>query len=186
MIEYHDIEQGAPEWFARRKNKWSGSKAIQLLQGKSFRNDDEWGGNKHTERGKLLEKIAVREYEREYRRKVYRPGGVTNSVYPNAWYSPDGIDGGWLLEIKCFNGARHDALVSGNIPLEVLVQIYFGMIITGKRKARLLAFNPECKEQLTVINITYDKAIGNNIRRKLRADMKNRLTFTSVSDIVPE
>jgi len=42
---------------------------------------------------------------------------------------------------------------------------YFGMIITGKRKARLLAFNPEYEQQLAVVEIFYDKLIGNNIRK---------------------
>jgi predicted phage-related endonuclease len=119
----------------------------------------------------------MREYERKYRHAVARPGFITNSVYTNAGYSPDGIAGPWLLENKSLNGMRHEDLVSGNIPLQYLVQIYFGMIITGKRKARLLAYNPEIvgAEELTVIEIKYDKAIGNNIRKKLRLDMKKRL-----------
>lgn len=177
MIIFHDnIIQGTPEWFAKKAGLWSGSTALRLLQGKILLPQSDWGGNDATRRGQLLEITCIREYERKYRCKVYRTGGVTNTVYPNAWYSPDGIHGGWLLECKAFNGERHKNLAAGNIPLEVLVQIYFGMIITGKRKARLLAFNPEYEEQLTVIEITYDKAIGNNIRKKLRLDMKNRRT----------
>jgi hypothetical protein len=174
MIIYHDVEQGTPEWHALRAPLWTGSKALRLLQGKSLPEDREWRGNDATRRGQMLEYSAIREYERKYRRKVARPGFVTNTVYTNAGYSPDGIDGGWLLECKAFNGVRHEDLVAEKIPLIVLVQIYFGMIITGKRKARLLAFNPEFEEQLTVIEITYDKRIGNNIRQKLRLDMKNR------------
>ena len=46
------------------------------------------------------------------------------------------------------------------------------MVITGKRKAKLLVYNPEYSQALTVINITYDKVIGANIRSKLRLDMK--------------
>jgi hypothetical protein len=65
-------------------------------------------------------------------------------------------------------------MIADKIPLIVLVQILFGMIITGKRKARLLAFNPENEEQLVVVEIKYTTLIGNNIRRKLRLDMKNR------------
>src|SRR5690606_18833462 len=102
-----------------------------LLQGKSLPAETNFSGNDATKRGTLLEIASIREYERQYGRKVLRPGGVTNSVYPNAWYSPDGIDGGWLLELKSFNGERHDSLAAGKIPLEVQVQILFGMIITG-------------------------------------------------------
>lgn len=174
MIIFHDVEQGSEKWKALRKPLWTGSKAIRLLQGKSFKEEADWQGNDATRRGQMLEFAAIREYERKYRRFVARPGFVTNTVYPNAGYSPDGIDGGWLLECKAFNGTRHEDLVAEKIPLTVLVQIYFGMIITGKRKARLLAFNPEYEEQLTVVEIAYDKSIGNNIRAKLRLDMRKR------------
>lgn len=174
MIIYHDVEQGSPEWLKLREDLWTGSRAIRLLQGKPFMPETPFAGNRHTKRGQLLEMVAIREYERLYSQKVKRPGFVTNTVYPNAGYSPDGIDRQILLEIKAFNGIRHEKLIAGEIPLEVRVQIYFGMIITGYREAKLLAFNPEYEQQLTVINVTYDKAIGNNIRSKLRADLKQR------------
>lgn len=176
MIIWHDVEQGSPAWHKLRAPLWTGSKAIRLLQGKPFTEDREWGGNDATRRGHALEVAAIREYERKYRTKVQRPGFVTNTVYPNAGYSPDGIDHKWLLESKSFNGKRHDDLAAGKIPLEVQVQIFFGMIITGLRKARLLAYNPDVvgQEQLTVIEITYDRLIGDNIRRKLRLDIKKR------------
>lgn len=174
MIITHPVIQGSQMWFALRKNRWTGSKAINLLQGKPMPRDYDFAGNIHTRRGQALEPLAIGEYERLVGHRVLRPGFVTNSVYPNAGYSPDGIDQKILLEVKAFNGQRHEDLVAGRIPLEVLVQIYFGMIITGLRKARLLAFNPEYEQQLTVIDITYDKIIGNNIRRKLKLDVKNR------------
>lgn len=179
MITIWDVLQGTEEWKALRRGLWTGSVAIRLLQGKSLPPESDFGGNDATKRGTLLEIASIREYERKYRRKVARPGFVTNSVYPNAGYSPDGIDGGWLLESKSFNGERHDKLAAGNIPLEVQVQIFFGMIITGKRKARLLAYNPEVvgKEELTVIEVSYDKIIGSRIRKLLRLDMKKRLAI---------
>lgn len=174
MIIWHDVQQGSPEWHALRAPLWTGSKAIKLLQGKPLPQDREWDGNDATRRGQMLEVSAIREYERKYGTKVLRPGFVTNSVYPNAGYSPDGIAGQWLLEAKALNGARHESLIAGNIPLEYQVQIFFGMIITGKRKGRLLAFNPEYEQQLTILELDYDKLIGNNIRRKLREDLKKR------------
>lgn len=181
---YWDVEQGTPKWKLLRKGLWTGSVAIKLLQGKSFPREYEFAGNDATRRGTLLEVASIREYERKYRCKVKRPGFVTNSVYPNAGYSPDGIDGAWLLESKSFNGARHDSLAAGKIPLEVQVQILFGMIITGKRKARLLAYNPDVvgKEELTVIEVTYEKIIGNRIRKLLKLDLKKRLESGSVAD----
>lgn len=178
MIIYSGVEQGTEEWKKMRRGLWTGSVAIRLLQGKSLPPESTWDGFKDAAiRGHMLEHAMIREYERKYRRVIARPGFVTNTVYPNAGYSPDGIDGPWLLEMKAFLGDRLQRLVVGEIPLEVQVQIFFGMIITGKRKARLLAIDPDAidKEQLTVIEITYDKIIGNNIRKKLRLDMKKRL-----------
>lgn len=172
MIVFHAVKQGTPEWLEIRKGLWTGSKALPLLQGKPIPNDSSGYQSWAMRRGHILEPLAIEEYERRYKRAVARPGFVTNTVYPNAGYSPDGLDGGWLLEIKSFNGDRHEELVRGDIPLKVLVQIYFGMIVTGKRKARLLAYNPECEEQLTVVNIPYDKIIGANIRKKLRQSAK--------------
>lgn len=178
MIIFHNIEQGSEKWKKLRAPLWTGSKAIRLLQGKPLPRETDWGGNNATRRGHALEIVAIREYERKYQCKVLRPGFITNSVYPNAGYSPDGIHGsrryGYLLEIKAFNGIRHEKMVAGEIPLEVRVQIFFGMIISGYRKARLVAINPDAEDQMTTIEITYDKLIGNNIRRKLKLDMKNR------------
>ena len=174
MITWHDVEQGSKAWKLLRAPLWTGSTAIRLLQGKSLKPEADWQGNDATRRGHALEVAAIREYERKYRTKVQRPGFVTNSVYPNAGYSPDGIDHAWLLEAKAFAGKRHEGLVAEKIPLIILVQVFFGMIVTGKRKARLLAFNPEYEQQLTVIEVSYDRLIGDNIRRKLRLDMKNR------------
>lgn len=174
MIIYHSVKQGSPEWLELRKGLWTGSKAIRLLQGKPYVEERQFEGNYYTKRGQVLENLAIAEYERVGKHFLSRPGFITNTVYPNAGYSPDGIDGKTLLEVKCLNGERHEKLASGDIPLEYQVQIHFGMIITGKRKAKLLAYNPEYSQALTVINITYDKVIGANIRKKLRADMKKR------------
>lgn len=174
MITYHDVEQGSKRWFKLREMLWTGSTAIRLLQGKMFRPSEEWGGNIYTRRGQVLEAIAIREYERLVGRKVKRPGFVTNSVYPTGGYSPDAIDGRILIENKSLNGVKHEDLVAGKIPLIYLCQVFFGMIITGCRKAKLLAFNPEFPDQLVVIDIKYEVIIGNNIRHKLRLDAKNR------------
>lgn len=186
MIVYHDVKQGTPEWHKLREGLWTGSVALYLLQKKPLPVRSQWDGNDSTRRGKILEEIAMMEYARLYRQPL-RPGFVTNSVYPNAGYSPDGIDGGWLLEGKALQGVKHDELfatgrsinelrdiIISRIPIQYKAQIFFGMIITGKRKARLLAINPENEEQLVVVEIGYDKLIGNNIRRRLREDLKKR------------
>ena len=171
MIKIHDCIQGDEIWHDLHDNLWTGSVAIKLLQGKPLPKWDQWGGNKYTKRGQILENIAIGEYQREVKHKIQRPGFVTNSLYPNAGYSPDGIYGKTLLEVKCLNNERHQKLIEGDIPLEYLAQIQFGMIILNLKKAKLLAYNPESEKQLTVIDIPYDKDIGANIRRKLRASI---------------
>lgn len=174
MIIYHDVKQGTKEWHELRKPLWTGSRAIKLLMGKPLPDDSNIRTTSAMRRGSALEPVAIMEYERRVGRKVKRPGFITNTVYPNAGFSPDGIDGKVLLEVKCANGVNHEMLAKGIIPLEYQAQIALGMVVTGLRKALLLAFNPEYTEQLTVIEVTYDKAIGNNIRKRLRADIKKR------------
>lgn len=174
MIIWHDVVQGTPKWKLLRKGLWTGTTAIRLLQGKPLLEESDFSGNRATKRGHALESVAIAEYERRVGHKVQRPGFVTNTVYPNAGYSPDAIDRRVLIEVKAFNGQRHEDLAAGKIPLAVSVQILFGMIITGLRRARLLAFNPEYSEQLTIIEIDYYKVIGDNIRKKLKLDIKNR------------
>lgn len=172
MITYHNIPQGSIGWHYAHSGKWSGSTAIKLLQGKPL---PEWGtfaGNKHTQRGKFLEPVAIREFEvaMEAPEGVLTGGYITNSKYPNAMFSHDGIFGDILLEVKCLNGIRHENLIKGDIPLEYLAQIYFGMVICELSNAKLLAFNPEYEQQLTILDIEYDQAIVDNIRNKLIHD----------------
>lgn len=168
------------------------------MTGKRLLPASEWEGNNATRRGHALEVAAIREYERRYKVKVKRPDFVTNTVYPNAGFSPDAIDRSWLIESKALMGIRHEKLIQGkrtlkeledfvmsSIPLQYKVQIFFGMIITGLRKCRLLAFNPEIpgQDELIVIEIGYDKIIGNRIRHLLRLDMKKRRSVTTGASV---
>lgn len=166
MIILHDVKQRSPEWFKLREDKWTGSTALPLLQGKRLPPHSDYQNNAMM-RGRLLEPVAIREYETRTGIDVFTIGFVTNTDYPSAGYSPDGIVGKTLLEVKCLNGERHEALVRGEIPLEYKAQIYFGMVICELKSAKLLAFNPEYEQQLTVITVPYDKAITDNIRMKL-------------------
>lgn len=175
MITIHDVKQGSQAWHDLHANLWTGSSALPLLIGKPL---PEWGkfsGNRYTQRGHLLEPIAIREYEvtEDAPNGVLTVGFVTNSKYPNAGFSPDGIFGDTLLEVKCLNGDRHKMLSSGRIPLEYLAQIHFGMVVCELKKAKLLAFNPEYNQQLTVIPIEYDSKTAKNIIDKLALDLES-------------
>jgi hypothetical protein len=177
MIIYHDVVQGSPEWLDMREKLWTGSTSTRLLQGKTLPPRSDWDGFKDAcLRGHCLEHAMKREYDRKYRTKMLRPGFVTNTEYPNAGYSPDGTDGEYLIEMKAFLGEKLQNLIKGKIPLVVLTQIYFGMVILEKKKARLLTIDPDAidREQLTVIEIPYDKDVCDNIRRKLKLDLEKR------------
>lgn len=174
MIKWHDLVQGSEKWKAFRKPLWTGSRAIKLLQGKPLPDDSGTYVSAAMKRGTALEPVAVREYERKKQRKVWRPGFGTNSVYPNAGYSPDGIDGKILLEIKCPGDDAFERFKKGIIPLDYIAQIQFGMVITGLRSARLIVYNPDYSESMLIFEVVYDKGITNNIRKRLRRDMKSR------------
>lgn len=167
MIILHDVVQGDEQWHKLHDGLWTGSTVTRLLQGKSLPEWNTFAGNKWTKRGKLLEHVAVREYEMQTDSEVLTVGFVTNSNYLNAGFSPDGIQGDTLIEVKCLNGARHEKLAAGDIPLEYLAQIHFGFLVCELNKAKLLAFNPEYEQQLTIIDVPYRKDIADNIHRKL-------------------
>lgn len=167
MVTIHNCIQGSDEWVRLHDGLWTGSTAINLLLGKKQPNFSSFSGNKYTERGKLLESIALMEYYRGSNKPRQHYGFITNSKYPGAGFSPDGIDGNTLLEVKSLNGKRHEDLAAGKIPLEYQAQIHFGLMICELKEAKLLAFNPEYEKQLTIIHIKRDEAIIHNIENKL-------------------
>lgn len=179
MITIHRIKQGTPEWDQIREGLYTGTSAEKLLSAARARkiingkitpyalNElSTFGGNYHTKRGHILEDEALELYELIYKVTVDRPGFITNSKYPMCGYSPDGIEGDYLLEVKCFMKDKHMAMFNGDIPLKVLAQIHFGMLISGKKKARLIIYNPELEAEyaLKVIDIKYNRNIIINIR----------------------
>lgn len=169
MVTIHDVAQGTPEWFALREEKWTGSTIIHLLKGKSLPKRVEFT-SKHTERGKLLESPALMAYKVEKERDYISVGFVTNSSWEGCGYSPDGISGDTLLEVKCFNGDRHKMLLDEKIPAEIMAQIQFGLMICELDKAQLIAYNPHDEDQqvLHIIDVPRNEKIIANIQAKLR------------------
>jgi hypothetical protein len=173
MIRYYKFKQRSEQWHKYRKGKWTGSTAIDLLRGKSAPpQSDSTYDNKYMLRGRVLEPLAIEAYERKYRCNVASYGFVTNSKYPHAGYSPDGVDeANTLLESKSFNLEKHDAIVSGKmpIPIETTAQIQFGMLISELKKARLILYNPDSETPLCVIDVLPDLIIQANMWTKLEA-----------------
>lgn len=168
------MEQGTPAWHRLRKNKVTASNAYKLLtKGKAAALDVEpVPDNEYMKRGRELEPEAIEIYERIYELKVRRVGFITNDNYPDAGYSPDGIAGSKLLEVKCFNATKHRKIFIDSVPPEVMAQCQFGMMIANKKKCDLVLYNPDLDpiEAFRIINLTRDEAIINNIKEKLKGD----------------
>lgn len=173
MITIHQVEQGSEEWHELRAGKYTGSNAHKLLKygarAYSLTEPGTFGGNFWTKRGHLLEGEAIELFERITKLEVLRPGFVTNSRFPTCGYSPDGLLPAEVLEVKCFDEARHLKLLGGDIPLEIMAQIHFGMLVCERRAGRLIAYNPKLdpKQALGIIKIKRNPAVISNFRRIL-------------------
>lgn len=174
MLKLHEVQQGTSEWHDLRAGKYTGSSAHKVLKygaiEYSLTDQGEFGGNWYTRRGHILEEEAIELYEAIKKTTVQRPGFVTNSRYPNCGYSPDGLLDDRVIEVKCFNEAKHLQLYKGNVPLEVLAQIYFGMLICERKLANLIIYNPELEPKLAfkIIEVKYRRAIFTNFKRILQ------------------
>lgn len=177
MVTIHNIDQGTEEWLEARVGKFTGSNAIKLLKyGRTDKarveENPSFTGNYWTKRGQDLEPFAIAAYEMVKDVKVERPGFITNDDYPECLFSPDGIVGKTLIEVKCFGEKKHTAVNRRNIPDEILAQVHFGMIMAELEDAHLVLFSDEVDERhgLKIIPIKQDK--------KLIARLKNLMEVT--------
>lgn len=189
MVTIHRVEQGTPEWLALRAGKYTGSGADKVLKfgaiPYSLANSSDFKGNFWTKRGHILEEEAIYLYEQITKNAVDRPGFITNSKYPSAGYSPDGLAGATLIEVKCFDVKAHQELLNVkkfiDIPLKITAQIFFGLLIAELPQAVLLAYNPSkdengqpvfaVKDQLRIITIKAQPRIAANFRRILKKEV---------------
>ena len=182
MIQVHDIEQGTDAWQQLREGLYTGSGADKLLKHSgsikvvngvasayALSEITGFNGNFHTKRGHILEDEAIELYEQIKKVTVDRPGFVTNSRFPTCGYSPDGVRHDRTIECKAFEPKKHMEIFDGAIPLKVLAQCHFGMLICGKKLCDLIIYNPdlEAREAFKVITIRYNPSIAQNFRRKL-------------------
>src|ERR1035437_680116 len=176
MIRYYNFEQRSPIWYTYRKDKWTGSTAIDLLKGKLAPSEgDPTYDNKHMLRGPVLENLAIEAYEKKLGKlgEVRHYGFITNSKYKHAGYSPDGILGNTLLEVKCLGIENHDNLY-GTIPANYMAQIQFGLLISELDRALLIGYNPDSTRELLMIPVHPDPAIQANLIAKLKATEPKR------------
>lgn len=175
MVKIHNITQGSQEWLELREGLYTGSNADKLLRfGKipySTSATSGFVGNFYTKRGHLLEDEAIELYEQIKGVKVNRAGFVTNTLYPNCGYSPDGLLPDRTIECKAFKKDLH--LATAKEPdFKVLAQCHFGKVITGLKLTDLLLYNPDIEEpadRLIIVTIPYKPAIMANIKRIIKA-----------------
>jgi hypothetical protein len=171
MIRYYNFEQRSEKWYAYRKDKWTGSVALDLLSGKTTPPEYVPFDNKYMQRGRILEPLAAEAYEHKTGNKMAHFGFVTNSKYPHAGYSPDGIEPDTVDEIKCMNVEKHMAIGTGKMPMpsDYIAQTHFGLVITELHKIRFILYNPDAEIPLFIIDFPPQQIIIDNIISKLEA-----------------
>lgn len=181
LVSLSFVEQGSEEWLTERAGKYTGSNAYKLLakigaHKYALAELVSWGGNFWTKRGHLLEDQAIDLYEKIKGTPIIRDengvkvGIIKNSLFPNCIYSPDGVTEKILVEVKSFDLPQHMKLIKGDIDVKILAQVHYGMLISGRRMAHLVAFNPKAEkveDKLKIIPIRWNPDIANNFKRIL-------------------
>ena len=174
IVTLHNVTQGSQAWLDLREGLYTGSNAHKLLK---YGNIDYalsqingFKGNFWTNRGHILENEAIELYEQIKSTSISRVGFVTNSIYPDCGYSPDGFARDILIEVKCFSKDKHMTIVRGDIPMEIHAQVQYGMMICNQTMCHLIAYNPdlEVSDAFKVIEIKANRKIHANFRRILR------------------
>jgi hypothetical protein len=161
-LEVFDCEQGSPEWFAARcgiptasefstaqakgrsgsdsvtRRKYLLTLAGEILTGEVA---DKWEGNRHTERGKLLEPEARRAYAFANDCEPQQVGFMKRC---GAGASPDSLVGDrGLLEIKTkLPHLQLEALESKRLPPEHVAQVQGQLWISGRDWCDFVSYWP--------------------------------------------
>jgi len=157
-----DVEQGSEQWYALKAGKITGTRFAKVMAGdstatyKDLITDlageiitgemEETYSNSIMERGILLEPEARKVYEQEIE-KVKEMGFCLLDDYKE-WvgFSPDGLPGKGLLEIKCPIRKTHLNYIEKNaLPNEYKWQIQGGMMVTGAEYCDFMSYYPLMK-----------------------------------------
>lgn len=170
----HRVKQGSEAWHKLREGRVTASNAWKLLtKGKEVAmRRDITPDNHYMRRGRELEPEAIELYERIYDVKVKTVGFITNSDYPDAGYSPDGMLKNKLIEVKCFGKDKHLSIYQDTVPPEVMAQVQFGMMIAEESECDLVLYNPDLDpiDAIRIITIQRDDKIITNIKLQLKGD----------------
>ena len=172
MIKIHNPPQRSEAWRKLREPLITGSNAYTLLRhGKVAaiaKNSQKSFSNYWSDRGIRLESEALKVYSAMNDDvDIQEVGFVTNDKYPNAGASPDGVVGDVLLEVKCFKLEKHLYITARTVPVEIMSQIQFNMLICELSIADLVLYHPDADRPYKVIRVKAGKTIHANIINKL-------------------
>lgn len=176
-LQWHDMEQGTPEWFAVRAGKITGTAAAALLvNGKDgeglgaaawtliykLAGEIVTGDSGEPEfdsfatlRGKNLEGLAIQEYEDHTFRSANRIGFVQWGQYAGA--SPDFmVDERRGGEVKCLMDTEHLRYChTRKIDATHWAQVQWCLFVTGFEVWDLIHFHPKAGKMRLVIDEIY-------------------------------
>lgn len=203
---YFGIEQGTQEWLNLRKGKVTCSNAMRLLasgvnacldENKRAAERISPNGNSYAERGHVIEaesKEAFNRYIAPMNLRIMDCTFVTNSDYPNAGYSPDGLccelnddDPCAFIPLECkayndyverngktvFVGKHLKAVESlDNVPLSARMQCQMEMMIMEADHVILMLSNPDCDDKSKAVKlwtIDRDEEVIARLQEKLKS-----------------
>jgi len=178
-------EQGSPEWFAARKTRITASRFNEILSGTpaawnriiSELNGETraFSGNEATRWGSRYEDEAISLFELEENLDVQRTGFHILDKYPDdIGGSPDGLVGkDSIIEVKCpFNPEIHlKTYREQKIPAKYVAQVQGNLLITGRRVAWFLSYDPRQtpdKRLVKILIVRNDKYIDELLFRLLQ------------------
>lgn len=162
----HDVPQGSPAWHSLRSGIPTASEFSKLitstgdpskslagyaltLAGEAFAGKplDVFEGTDWTERGKLLEAEALKQYEFVNDCTVEPVGFVTDDAITHGC-SPDALVGPGMVEVKCLKAENHIKAIlyfqkNGTCPTDYVQQTQGQMMICGRAWCDLIFYHPE-------------------------------------------
>lgn len=186
-MEIINVEQGTEEWFKVREFKLTGSHAQEIGNyGKGLDTyclklaseyystaNKEHFTSKDTERGNELEPIARGMYELEKGVEVVEVGFIKINDYVGC--SPDGLVGDdGLIEIKSPDDMGHfKMIINGEkeVDSKYIWQVQMNLLLTGRKWADLIFYNPNFKENMIVYRILPDKEKQDELSKGIEKGM---------------
>lgn len=165
-MKIHQVEQRSPEWYSLRAGIPTASEFSKLitstgeaskslpgyaltLAAEAFAGKplDVWEGTEWTERGRLLEAEALKQYEFVNDCTVEPVGFVTDDAVTHGC-SPDALVGPGMVEVKCLKAENHIKAIlywqkNGTCPTDYVQQTQGQMMICERAWCDLIFYHPE-------------------------------------------